>query len=129
MWLLQPWFSGGPGRFMAFPSTQWGIDHWNSQGLGSCSSVFTVLLYTAEQQVHFQSLYVDSDVTHTDAENSKNSWIYCAEALKKLKAFVTQPFLCQESTLQHQPVRHLQRMIIIIYFCVNIPASSPLSRN
>lgn len=83
MWLLQTWFSGGLGRFMAFPCSQWGIDHSNSQGLGSCSSVFTVLLYTVEQQVHFQSPYVDSDVAHTDAENPKNSWIYCAEVLKK----------------------------------------------
>lgn len=84
MWLLQPRFSGGVGRFMAFPCTQWEIDHWNSQGLGSGSSVLTVLLYTAEQQVHFQSLCVDSDVTHTDAENSEKSCIYHAEVLKNL---------------------------------------------
>lgn len=39
---------------------------------------------------------MDSDRTHADSEYSKNSQIYHADVLRKLKAFVSQPFLCQE---------------------------------
>lgn len=39
---------------------------------------------------------MDLEMSHADAEHSKNSWIYCAEVLSQLKAFVSQLFFYQE---------------------------------